>query len=686
MNPQNTPLFNDTDLEAQATPGNGRSHTPSFHTTGSHNPTLHPDPTRLGEEPRGEYSAKAEAFNNVSPSEPEWKPWKLNDPYLSKFPKDEQAMEEWVKVMKESDDGMCKGWTDQIDTLIIFAGLFSATVTAFTIESYKWLDEGPAEMLARLQLRALLNETSDSTTVDRLAPATFDVNPSSVLINTLWFSSLTIALAAVVISILCKQWLYEYQRYENFTEKEIFLIHGLRYRGLQAWKVPTIIAFLPIFLQTALMLFLVGLLILLGPLQTVVASVTTAIVGLTFLFLVITTVLPAMQYIFPMFNTQCAYKSSQSWSFLLISTFWLFDFLLFTNWATFDRWEVTRVCDGTGRTLSRVYELLSSGVDAFRKIYGFLAESSLKPTINADLILLSDFVTGLDPSRKAEIITAVPLNIQETMNFRRLEQLKGYIKQGRTERLKPMSDAPDPTFQSGFYELKSVNHKYQLRSQMVLGQFLRRDDHISDSEVFNRYIEHWARCINDTSNDMQNKAPWKTGDKQWREIFWPTNLAHHVDIQWDPEIASRIIKLYSYLLKTNQFSLRAMYCLAAMYSSFMESHRQQAISPPPFTLLKDIQDWINRVADIDIVQGANNADLVTFCLVGKQKNIFSDPTHLSDLEKEFLESFARFFVDFYQRRDVSNELGGRLNPQPNPSLAILRGYLDQNTYTSFETR
>lgn len=37
------------------------------------------------------------------------------------------------------------------------AGLFSATVTAFTVKSYRWLDETPAGMLARLQLRDLLN-------------------------------------------------------------------------------------------------------------------------------------------------------------------------------------------------------------------------------------------------------------------------------------------------------------------------------------------------------------------------------------------------------------------------------------------------------------------------------------------------------------------------------------------------
>ncbi|KAF9467114.1 hypothetical protein BDZ94DRAFT_1280471 [Collybia nuda] len=157
--------------------------------------------------------------------------------------------------MDASDNGMCRGWRDQIDTLIIFSGLFSATVTAFTVESYQWLNETPTDTLARLQLRDRF-DAAQNPDIDRLAPATFSVSSTSVAINTLWFASLTLSLAAVVISILCKQWLHEYQRYDNFTTDEAFLIRGLRYRGLMAWRVPEIIASLPLLLQTALILLL----------------------------------------------------------------------------------------------------------------------------------------------------------------------------------------------------------------------------------------------------------------------------------------------------------------------------------------------------------------------------------------------------------------------------------------------
>jgi hypothetical protein len=104
-------------------------------------------------------------------------------------------------------------------------------VAAFTIESYQWLDEMPADILSQPQLRVLLNKDHDPS-MDHFTPTMFNVSPILVWINTLWFVRLTLALTAVVISILCKQWLHEYQQYDNFTTKQSFCIHRLHHQGL----------------------------------------------------------------------------------------------------------------------------------------------------------------------------------------------------------------------------------------------------------------------------------------------------------------------------------------------------------------------------------------------------------------------------------------------------------------------
>lgn len=134
--------------------------------------------------------------------------------------------------------------------------------------------------MARLQLRALLNATHDPA-MDLLAPATFNTSSASVVINALWFASLALALAQLLSAFFVNNGCTSTSDMTTLRQKEVFLIRGLRYRGLPAWRVPEIIASFPILLQTALVLFLVGIPILLWPLQTVVTSIITARVGLT---------------------------------------------------------------------------------------------------------------------------------------------------------------------------------------------------------------------------------------------------------------------------------------------------------------------------------------------------------------------------------------------------------------------
>lgn len=550
------------------------------------------------------------------------------------------------------------------------AGLFSATVTAFAVESYQWLDETPANTLARLQLRALLNATHDPE-MDRMAPATFTVTQESIYINALWFASLTLALAAVVVSILCKQWLYEYQRYENYTIKESLLIHGLRYRGLQAWRVPEIIGTLPILLQTALVLFLVGLLVLLGPLQPTVAGIVTAIVGMIFLFLITTTVLPAIQYIYPRFQTQCAYKSSQSWSFFVLSAFWLFDFSTFAGWASFDCWEVTCVYNGMGHTLSRAYELLSNSFDAFLSIYSFLADTSLDLTINADLALISDFIEGLDASRRDYIVEAIPeqllgmLRDTSDTSLDRLQQLKGYISQyyRHEGKLKPVfnRNAEETKFKSSFERLRGRlidrQNPHHSQTQIMLSRFLKSDVHFSNPAIRNRYTEHWVKCVNGGNDGFQEgvfegrfgelfgRSYEYIGDMSWTNFRWePGAYDPHLSTPHPPlnvfhtDLKSQLIGLLSNQFRTDQITVGAISNFAGLYQNLRS----------PYILLKDIQEWVDRMPESDLRTKARNVEQVLFWLFSTNIDLYfamPDPD---------LKSFAQFCVSFYERDDISN--------------------------------
>lgn len=479
---------------------------------------------------------------------------------------------------------------------------------------------------------------------------------------------------------------------------ETFLIQGLRYRGLRAWRVPEIIASLPLLLQIALALFLVGVLVLLWHLQTVVAWITTAIVGLTFLFLIVTTILPAIQYIYPKFDTQCAYKSSQSWSFFVLSAFWLFDFSMFTTWATFDRWEVTCISNGTGHTLSRVYELLANSVDSFHSIYSLLADTSLRPTIKADFTLVFDFVDGLDVSRREDIIshTDTATNKKHSKVFRRVAQLKGYIDQYRktTGRLKPAFEI-NSDFKSGFLKHETgTSQAYHLQIQTVLSQFLKHDVHFSNPAIINRYVEHWARRI-DTADDKTVERIVR--NSQWQDIYWPIDHARRAHIRWDPsalkliltssiycsslyhflDIASHLVEMYSHLLKTDEASDDAIRVLSVAYPGLVDSYQERHYNPSPFTLLRDIQEWISRMPESDLITKVNHAQHAVYRLVYKGDN-FSERSHVSGpSEQQYMRAFAQFFVEFFEREDILTEHRESFwtAKYTDQTLMVLRRYL-----------
>ncbi|PIL32994.1 hypothetical protein GSI_05112 [Ganoderma sinense ZZ0214-1] len=223
-----------------------------------------------------------------------------------------------VKALRDYDEHMVKGWNEDVDSLLVFgcqAGLFSAVLTAFNIESYKLLQEDPTETSAALlaQISAQLaasnvNSPSSSST----SSSSFRPDNRSIRINILWFSSLVLSLVSASIGILTKQWLREYMSNIASSHRENARIRQLRHEGFIRWNVPLTIALLPILLQIAMALFFAGLLDLLWSLHLAVAGVVTVLVTISLSFLVLTTVLPT-------FRSDCPYKSPQAMSVFLLA-------------------------------------------------------------------------------------------------------------------------------------------------------------------------------------------------------------------------------------------------------------------------------------------------------------------------------------------------------------------------------
>jgi len=202
------------------------------------------------------------------------------------------------------------------------AGLFSAVVTAFIIESYKALKQDPSEvLLSRIlaQLEGRVNGT-DIPTTPRFTPTHSDIR-----VNVLWFLSLIFSLATVLVGIIALQWLREHLHPHTDLEPQIaFSLHHLNVESVDRWYLPQIFTALPLLLQLALVLFLVGVIEFLWSLNSTVAIPIAVAVGLSLSFLLWTTVLPTMQALLlflprlpwgNMPRSPCPYRSPQSWAF-----------------------------------------------------------------------------------------------------------------------------------------------------------------------------------------------------------------------------------------------------------------------------------------------------------------------------------------------------------------------------------
>ena len=180
------------------------------------------------------------------------------------------------------------------------------------MQSYQLLQPaGPDPTLAALQqISVQLKSFSVNVPFMNSTNPAFVLNEASpppaprwaVWLNSLWFAGLICSLAAASIGIMVKQWLHEFLSGLSGTSREIARRRQFRLRNFHKWHVAEIVACLPVLLQSSLVLFLSGLLVLLWQLHRDVALVASVLIGILRTFMLGTTVLSA-------FVIDCCYIS-----------------------------------------------------------------------------------------------------------------------------------------------------------------------------------------------------------------------------------------------------------------------------------------------------------------------------------------------------------------------------------------
>ncbi|KAJ6486217.1 hypothetical protein C8R47DRAFT_1129529 [Mycena vitilis] len=204
-------------------------------------------------------------------------------------------------------------WKADMNSILIFAGLFSASVTTFIIESYRTLSPAtPPDPNVALVLQFILSQSGSSNTtlpspLSLSSPAPFVPPTSALICNTLWFLSLGFSLSCAVSATLVDQWA---RNYILATESRPSLhkrarISAYLHRGIRRFRMNTVVELIPTLLHISLLLFFAGLVEFLRPIN---AAISNLMLGM----LLFCGSLYTLVTFLPIFHSNCPYYTPLS--------------------------------------------------------------------------------------------------------------------------------------------------------------------------------------------------------------------------------------------------------------------------------------------------------------------------------------------------------------------------------------
>ncbi|KAJ7156405.1 hypothetical protein C8R46DRAFT_959802, partial [Mycena filopes] len=202
----------------------------------------------------------------------------------------------YVSEAEKYDHALVESWRSDMEGLLIFAGLFSASLTAFIVESYKTLlpDSGDSTVVLLTQISLQLAAAANGTTFTIPAPIPFRRPTASVVCNALWFISLGLSLTSALIATLMEQWARDYLHKSNRHSAPVVRarIFAYLFYGLKRFKLHVVVELVPLLLHSSLVVFFAGLVAFLLPVDAVLVAITSCILGLTLAIYCCLTVLP----------------------------------------------------------------------------------------------------------------------------------------------------------------------------------------------------------------------------------------------------------------------------------------------------------------------------------------------------------------------------------------------------------
>ncbi|KAF7341187.1 hypothetical protein MVEN_01853700 [Mycena venus] len=257
-------------------------------------------------------------------------------------PGDEAAAAKlWAVYISEAekyDKGLVESWKSDMEGMLIFAGLFSASLTAFLIESYKTLN----------QLEASANGSTFSITP--LIDISFTPTTASVVCNALWFISLGLSLTCALIATLLEQWARDFLHRTEIRSAPLIRarIFSYLYYGIKRFNMHTVVEIIPLLLHASLFFFFSGLIAFLFHVNLTITIIATLIL------LFVTATYSVLTFL-PLRYFDCPYRTPLS------GVFWR----LLHTYGTI--WDQSNVQPNTSPDKSMVEAMSRSAMDTSRE-------------------------------------------------------------------------------------------------------------------------------------------------------------------------------------------------------------------------------------------------------------------------------------------------------------------------------
>ncbi|KAH8977926.1 hypothetical protein EDB86DRAFT_2861363 [Lactarius hatsudake] len=310
----------------------------------------------------------------------------------------------YLKRALKFDDENVENWKGGAESILVFTGLFSATVATFINMSYPGLQQDP-NVITHSLLTQISQQLYNSTTSPAASPPTQSpTSPSApvIFINSVWFLSLVLSLTCALIATLLQQWTRKYRQIIQRNHAPHVRAHIREYfsRGARRFRIIGLVETLPFLLLLSVLLFFAGLVVFAFLANHIVAFITLGIVGFCFLSYITLTLMPLIFHDCPYYTpfTSLLWYTAQIIPLFFFSTLYRGAKQMHDRWGTvsekmvesFHDWQ-----DSKSKSFSEgmISKLEKSAKDLSMNIYKKTLVRTLH-WLNEDHEL-EEFVTGI---------------------------------------------------------------------------------------------------------------------------------------------------------------------------------------------------------------------------------------------------------------------------------------------------